>query len=170
MTSLGGRFSGTGIYAGRSQLSHYVEELGKVIGNLQSLELILRFYLLKHEGAPMLSSHLDTVTVGDVVPKNALTDYRSLGQLLDAYNERVGPQDALQAEEIVRLRDALAHGRLLARQPGPPFRLLKFSDPKKGPIKIEIDESIDRSWLATKKALVNTAMEKVGSGSWRNDR
>ncbi len=139
-----------------ANLGEFVRGLGTVLGNLLSLELMLREFLF-HEAGEVPYVNLDLVNIGDVVPENALTDYSTLGRLIDRYNAIVVLRDVtltINKDDVLSLRDALAHGRVYGQTPAPPLRLLKFSDPKKGPIKVEFAETLDPTWLNKQRQML----------------
>ncbi|MBI4216365.1 MAG: hypothetical protein HY687_03105 [Chloroflexi bacterium] len=117
--------------------------LGRTIGNLHSLELLLRVFLHHMDksryGTPPPEVHLDKIKVGDVVHEIYFTNYDSLGDLVNKYNTVISQKaQALCVDGVVvKLRDALAHGRVLSRQPGPPFQLYKFQKPSNGQVVVE---------------------------------
>src|SRR5436190_20262530 len=84
-------------------------QLGKVVGNLLSLEFLLRFYLYEralivpHEAFASGDS-IVSAQVGTVVPHNALTSYDSLLPLIRRYNENV-PNELKIDESLAQLRD-----------------------------------------------------------------
>jgi hypothetical protein len=69
-------------------------QLGKVVGNLLSLEFSLRCYLSEreligpHEAFPYGVS-IESIPVGAVVPHNALTSFDPLSRLMRLYNDDV---------------------------------------------------------------------------------
>jgi len=76
-------------------LDDYFLALGKVVSNLQSLELIIRLFL--HNADPRRygasppeagpsGTGLQSLVVGGVVPENYITNYDSLGDLVTRYN------------------------------------------------------------------------------------
>lgn len=117
---------------------NYQRALGRTVGNLHSLELILRLFLhnfdSKRYGSPPPEVSLDKIRVGDVVPENYFVNYDSLGDLVRKYNDLVTSQKAPELrvdETTVKLRDAFAHGRVLGLAPTPPFHLYKFGRPSR---------------------------------------
>jgi hypothetical protein len=108
--------------------------LGKFVSNLQCLEFLLRNYLYNHmeSSASTLPVRLHEMHVGDWVAVNAFTDYKSLGQLIEHYNEAVAADPNLVVDpSVVSVRDALAHGRVSSRTIDslPTPRILKFDTP-----------------------------------------
>src|SRR5690349_14520417 len=119
-------------------------QVGKIVGNLLSLEFALRIYLYDqqlvkpHEPLPE-GDILTSARVGDVVPHNALTSYHSLLQLIRLYNHNVTRESQID-ESIATLRDTLAHGRVSAPLEAEHLRIIKFSDPRRGPLAVTVTE------------------------------
>lgn len=115
---------------------NYQRALGKIIGNLHSVELILRLFLhnvdLKRYGSPPPEVSLDNIQVDNFVQENYFVNYDSLGDLVKKYNDIVasrGMSELRVDESTIKLRDAFAHGRVLGSQPSPPLTLYKFGKP-----------------------------------------
>ena len=71
------------------QREHEVN-LGKLLTNMLSLEMLLRIYLFYKEPTP--DSHkfqLDSLREGDIVSENYLTNVCGLRHLIEKYNTRV---------------------------------------------------------------------------------
>ena len=99
--------------------------LGKLFGNLQSLEALLRVYVLaiarKQKPPVSVGPSYWNLSVGDIIGEDAFTNYDSLGALVGKFNADVQPRDAaLRVDSTVAsLRDLLAHGRIAADNPDP---------------------------------------------------
>ena len=143
-------------------MAEYDEALGRLVSSLQTLELLMRLFLHSKGPAGGSSADLDALEralPGALVPLDAFTDYRSLGQLISACrNVRGGP---VVDAAIVRLRDALAHGRVYAKSAGPPLHLLKFGKQQGGMVPIEYNESISLDWLARQQAFCDRQLQSV---------
>jgi hypothetical protein len=120
----------------QSLFDNYQRALGKVIGNLHSLEMLLRLFLhnvdSERYGFTPPEVNLDKIKAGDIVGENYLSNYDSLGKLVHRYNKLVDSKNATELrvdEVVIELRDALGHGRILGQQPAPPFRLYRFGRP-----------------------------------------
>ena len=116
----------------------YLLALGKIVSNLHGLEVLLRVFLhnvdKKRYGTSPPEVALNKINVGVAVPENYFTNYDSLGDLIQKYNNlvaKLGEQELRIDETIVTLRDAIAHGRVLGLKPEPPFQLYKFGKPTK---------------------------------------
>ena len=106
------------------------EQIGTLVGWIQSLEFNLRYWLLRAGNFPLeFPDH-----VGQKVQKTPMTDYRSLGQLIAAYNGQLSEVESKYrlSTEIVAIRDAVAHGRVLALSLEGPLTIYCFGPPKDG--------------------------------------
>ena len=148
--------------------------LGKLLVNLQSIEFALRAFLLKIEeisGSPFTKfKDLHKLHEGDEVPENAFTNYDNLRQLIGKYNDnpKIKAAGLCIDKKLVNIRDAIAHGRVSALTPSPPFRLLKFGKPKNNRTKVKFSILLTQEWynqqLAyTQKAAITVAqaLEKL---------
>jgi hypothetical protein len=143
---------------------NYVVDLGKIVGNLHSLEFSLRAFLF-HEKKEPGGEGFDTMEVGDEVEENSFTNYSQMRQLIREYNVAIGGRDpslVIPEDEIVELRDALAHGRVYARSKAELFRLLKFSKAHGGKVTVTVAETMTPEWRERKRRLLFDALERVG--------
>jgi len=139
-------------------LDDWARDLGKLVNALQSLEFVLRAFLYEREPSPggqFPSAHdFYADPVGAVVPVNAITDYRTLGELISAYNLLVKaafPERAIDPA-VVGVRDALAHGRVstLQPEPGEALDLVKYDRPTKDNptvVRVAVRVHLTRAWL-----------------------
>jgi hypothetical protein len=143
--------------------SEYAESLGKVFSNLQTLETWTRFAILRYSERSTPPVDLKAQTVGSVVPISALTNYATLSALLRQFNElqrRLG-REQIEDDEIVSLRDALAHGRIVAEYDAPfPVRLVKFSreNASTGSVTVTYNDVLDESWFVDMLSLTKGAI------------
>jgi len=142
--------------------------LGKLIGNLQSLEALLRVYLLKiaQRQTPPASAGPSywSLSVGDVVAEDAFTNYDSLGALIGKFNADVQSRDATLRVDtaVVPVRDLLAHGRMAADSPDPSrLKIVKFDKPTGGSVKVVASALMDEVWFKAKNDLVFTQLQHV---------
>jgi hypothetical protein len=97
--------------------------------------------------------------VGDSFPVNALTSYDSLGQLIEAYNATASIKIDLS---LVRLRDTLAHGRVLcADDVWVKFSLMKFTRPESGSVTVETRYDLTLDWMDKQIARTSEALHAV---------
>jgi len=144
------------------------QSMGKILSNLQSLEFALRLFLHEVQKAntasQTVSLDLQSLSVGHWVPENPLTNYDTLGQLIEEVNVELqvrGLQDRVD-QSIVELRDALAHGRVSSMRPEGPFRILKFSKPSNGKVQVTVAVEMTPKWLAQQINRTFAEMEKGG--------
>jgi hypothetical protein len=146
----------------------HIVNMGKLIVNLQSLEFALRSFLYndttgwKKGGEP---TFLEDIKEGDLVPENAFTDYDSLGQLIAKYNKKVRAYDAslCVGEDLARIRDALAHGRIASKSSSMDVscKLVKYGKPSRGRVKVTNCQTMTKEWFKEQIKLVFTNIQKV---------
>jgi hypothetical protein len=141
-------------------LNEHNKYVGEIVRHLQSLELVLRLFLCEEMGEKAQLPQPGETTVLETW----LTNYQSLGELVCAYNLKLtdieSPRYAVD-KTIVTVRDALAHGRLLAQTPSPPLTLFKFGRPKKRIVPVESVDVLTEEWLRAKTALTYDQVTKV---------
>jgi len=83
--------------------------LGKLVGNLLTIEMAARMFLAKHEEnfQSKVTTQLSQVSEGNLVESDAFTNPDDLRQTLKKYNKRAPDALAIPVNEIVALRDAL---------------------------------------------------------------
>jgi hypothetical protein len=136
------------------QMIDHSKGIGNIVVNLQALELVARRIVSELEGTngspPPGARPLSEVCAGDSVPETALTNFDTLGEVLKKCNklfEKNGDPYRVDTA-LVRLRDAIAHGRVMAKDnPNAPNRLYKFSRPKEGMVKVEFAQELSEEWL-----------------------
>ncbi len=139
--------------------TEHVIGLGKIIGNLHSLELLLRVFLCEANGENLEFSASSTGTVRET----HLTNFMSLGALIDIYNSTLSPPEKIFSVDrsVVKIRDAIAHGRMTSLSATFPLTLHKFGKPKAGLVPIELMEVISEKWLDENRQLIRDQMEKI---------
>jgi len=143
--------------------------IGKLYSNLQSLEFVLRAALYDNKSKPHnpieYGMSINTFSVGDIVPENALTDYSTLKQLIDRYNKEIAKDDPLLMVDnaIVTIRDALAHGRVSSNSPEDDMMILKFDIPKNSQVKVVFAQKMTKDWFKEKISKVYNEVLKVSS-------
>jgi hypothetical protein len=135
--------------------------VGKIIVNLQSLEFILRRFLSEEAG-----ENAQLPQPGDAtVSKTWLTNYKSLGEVVNAYNAKIRMNEAPKFavhDTVVTVRDALAHGRALSQTHSPPVTLFKFGkSTTKGIVTVKSVEELTAKWLSAKIKLTRGQIIKV---------
>jgi hypothetical protein len=148
-------------------LARYTAPIGAVFTDLLSLEFLLRLFLYERQAKPHNAfkpgQDLTGLRLGAVLPANALTDFKQLKNLIDRYNEFVGPScPRLKiGPNLVDLRDALAHGRLFIRKNGLRLQLLKFTRPEVGKVKVNFSATLTLKWLAAQSNRLRDESAKV---------
>jgi|SRR5713101_1267802 len=140
-------------------LEEHTLNLGKLIVNLHLLEFNLRAFLCE--------AHKELILIPNIGQKSVtethLTNYDSLGQLIRKYNDIVTSANVqfLVDKSVVELRDALAHGRMMARTSNPPLRIFKFNKPSNGLVDVTYDQTMDQQWYDYFRKFVYNQVEKV---------
>lgn len=145
----------------------YTRLLGQLVADLQALEYVIRAYLYARADGPhkpfASDDALDLIKFGDLVPENAMTDYSTLGQLIDRFNRLVAnshPELRLDSS-IVSVRDALAHGRVSTGDPSRDLVLVKFGKPRNGLARVEYVQTLTAGWLLGQADRVGEEFEKI---------
>lgn len=150
-----------------SDVDQHALQLGQVIGNLQSLEVVLRAFLYREEiredRSKVTQAGLYDLEVGHSVIENAMTNYDTLGQVISKYNKVVSKIDpSLQVDtEIAELRDGIAHGRVLSKRPERPLRLFKFSRSKKGKVVVTHALVMSDAWFEEQRGKLFDQLNKA---------
>lgn len=138
-----------------SESKKHEENLGKLLANLQSLELLLRENLSERFDEDD-HDNIFVLEVGDSTSVNFFSNYDSLGQLMKKYN-RECPNDATVPNWILDIRDALAHGRIASDKQKGLLNLVKFSKPAKdGTVCLEFKAAMTHDWF---KEQINGVLE-----------
>lgn len=134
---------------------NYATTLGKFWHNFNGLELALRLYLFSQTGVSnkKATSFLHG-QIGDELDENYITNYMSFSTLCYEYNLVSSPDSKINFDEIVALRDAMAHGRVLGDENGN-MSVIKFSKPKLKKVTIQYYRHIKPSQLAEIVDLLN---------------
>ncbi len=147
--------------------------LGKLLVNFQSLEFALRAFLVNDEIALGVVSaqdiNLAEMNEGDVVPKNAFTNYDTLDKLIGKYNKnsKVISLGLTIDKTLVEVRDAIAHGRVAGPTPAPPFKLLKFDKPRNSQVTVKYSVLLTKEWFSEQHAKTQAAVLKVSEANQR---
>ena len=151
-----------------NKIPDHIEWMGKLVVNLQSLEFALRAFLHNcetgwaNQGGP---SFLDNLTEGQQLEENAFTDYDQLKDLVRKYNHEVESKNTdLKVDPgVVRIRDALAHGRIAGLSPSlnEPLRLVKYDKPTKGRVHVTDYHILTKEWFDEKIKWVYQSIKNV---------
>lgn len=135
-----------------SRFKQYTLRLGKLVSHFQSLEFILRTFLVNYESKRFLELvRLFELKEGEFVTHNAFTNWDNLRNCIEKYNSHVKSSEAnLEIDEtLVVVRDAIAHGRVFSQDPAfaTPNKLLKFSMPQDDKVQVEFSAWLTEDWL-----------------------
>jgi len=144
-------------------LDEHAMNLGRILGNLQSLESMLRMTIGTIDKSRRSANDFSALKVGDRVPADAVTNYDSLGPTIRFYNRLVPAEDRLDVGALVTLRDILAHGRIINVQPTLPLRLVKFGKEENGTVRVEAIVEMTQSWFAEQRQFVYRCVETVAA-------
>lgn len=147
-------------------IDEHCKHLGGLLVNLQSLEFMIRAYLQKYSSTQPLGTPYGvsfyTYPVGSELPENELTNYDTLGILIDKVNQIFSQSRKSTIDRsIVDIRDALAHGRISASAIDDQMRLIKFTKPVNGKVKIVFNEAMTEQWFTLNKKRVLDAINLI---------
>jgi len=138
----------------------HIRGLGLLVSYFQALEFALRAVCKNNEIHKMYKINYSTLKAGDSVPVDAMTNYDSLGTLIEKYNT-LTTQELRIDIGLVAIRDALAHGRVFSDTPTQPMRLFKFEKPKNGMTTVSFAETLDQDWFFRTSIHVYHEVEKA---------
>jgi hypothetical protein len=139
--------------------NEYTQLVGAIVTNLQALESVLRYFSMGNKAREVEFPKVGTADA----PENALTKHDFLSTLVDQYNRSLTDeeQDFKVDRNVVAIRNAIAHGRLLATEQQPPFRLWKFGRAKNGRVPVEFCQELTEEWLTSTRNLIDSQKQKV---------
>ena len=118
------------------------------MGNLQSLEFILRAYLYNIVSKRMNKIDFYSLQIGLEIEEDEFTNYDSLGKLINKFNEQMKNEKSKEIDKsIVEVRDALAHGRIASLDSSSRPHLIKYSRPNNGKVRVEFNEQLTKEWF-----------------------
>ncbi|CAH1905654.1 conserved hypothetical protein [Candidatus Nitrotoga sp. HW29] len=144
--------------------------LGKLVGNLHSLEFILRAFLQKLPDARPTGVawgvDIYLFPIDTELAESELTSFDSLDDLIKKVNKKLSHQKmpAQIDRTLVELRDALAHGRVSTVVEGDPLRILKFSKPNHdGRVRITYNQVMSEEWFSEQRERVFQSIKIVAN-------
>jgi hypothetical protein len=142
----------------------YNKGIGAIIMNLQALESIIRFFFFRRNGE---KNPFPKPKESEVVPNSSLVTHQQLKKWIRKYNGCLSKEEVTKysiSEDIIEVRDALAHGRLVAPDPPElPYTLWNFGQPSNGQVEIRFCEVLTAEWLEQTKVAIYDAKEKVSA-------
>lgn len=149
----------------------HTRSLGTLVNNIQTLEFSLRSCLFKDEITKGISKQLNTLELvkGEIVPNNALTNWDTLRDLIQKYNELPISKDLTIDENLVDIRDAIAHGRVFSSTPNGINQLLRFQKPNNNGVEVEFSVAMTEEWFTTQFLRFYDAVRIVDAVHKRQD-
>jgi hypothetical protein len=148
----------------KARFEQHAMNLGKLTGNLQTIEMAARLAIVKLDkaAAQRVQAQLPQVRVGELVESNAFTNKDDLNQTLEKYNKRAPLDCRVNRKVIVALRDGLAHGRVFGAGTMKHLRLLKFSQKATdGRVEVELAVDMTEEWFQENIRLLIEAVAKI---------
>jgi hypothetical protein len=136
----------------------HTQWVGAIVTNLQALETVLRYFLLRLRG-----QQPEFPQAGDAdAKKTYLTRSLSITNLIRNYNGALDKDERRFKvdKDVVRIRNAFAHGRLLTTSELP-ARLWNFGRSKKGRVLVEFSEELTVEWLKSTSRMIDGERQKV---------
>jgi hypothetical protein len=138
----------------------HVRYLGILVSYFHALEFALRAVLKNQEKGKVKKIVYSRLRKGDTVPEDAMTNYDSLGSLIDKYN-KIAPKELTITKGIVATRDAIAHGRVFSDVQSLPVNLYKFDKPKNGTVTVAVAVTLDQNWFKDTGVHLYEEIQKV---------
>ncbi len=137
--------------------------LGTLVANFHSLEFCLRAFLQSLPNARPIGlpggTDLYAFQEGAKVPESEITSYDTLGRLIKKFNDEMTRRGQSGIDDsLVRVRDAIAHGRVSAPKPNARMQLLKFSVPDNGYVEVEFSAQMSKEWFREQCTRVREAI------------
>ncbi len=138
----------------------HVRGLGIIVSYFHTLEFVLRAVLKNQEKGEIKKIVYSQLKKGDTAPEDPMTNYDSLGNLIDKYN-KLAPKELRVAKGIVTIRDAIAHGRAFSDTQSLPLNLYKFDKPKNGMVAVTVVVTLDQDWFRDTAVHLYEEIQKV---------
>lgn len=155
-----------------NEVPKHMVRMGILIVNLQSLEFALRAFLYNDEAGCKKDTKpefLENIKYGDQVPENAFTNYDSLRELIKKYNGKIRSYDLdlCIVEDLVCIRDALAHGRIASKVPSTnePCKLVKYDKSSNGKVRVTHCVILTKDWFDREIKRVYEAIQKASKAN-----
>ena len=104
-----------------------------------------------------------------IVPDNALTNWDTLRDLIQKYNKLPISKGLTIDENLVDIRDAIAHGRVFSSTPDGINQLLRFKKPTKNGVEVEFSVAMTEEWFTTQFLRFYDAVRMVDAVHKRQD-
>jgi hypothetical protein len=138
----------------------HLTSIGKIVGNLWSLELLLRIFLAEanHEQTAFPTSN------GEMMQETRLTNYATLDELISEYNDALAQSEQQYRVDatVVKLRNAFAHGRASSTAAAFPLTLWKSSKANQNKqVKVEFLAVLNDKWFEDNRRLTGGQISNV---------
>jgi hypothetical protein len=143
-------------------IDDYNKGIGAITMNIQALESAIRFFFFRKNDE---QNPFPKAKKGELVPSSSLVTHRQLRKWIRKYNSCLSKEEVTKysiSEDILEVRDALAHGRLVAPDPPElPYTLWSFGEPSNGQVQVRYCEVLTAEWLTKTKLAIYGDKEKV---------
>ena len=144
----------------------HIRNLGRLVALLHTLEISLRFYLGMKNGESFAGLPKGVTPynfeIGEELPASELTNFDSLRVLIDRFNlDRSKANLPGVKEDIIELRNAIAHGIVSGIGKDGEMQLIKFSAPQDGKVTVQYKARMDAEWFEKQIKAVNEAAHLV---------
>ena len=140
----------------------YNKSIGAVVMNLQALKSAIRYFFFRKNEE---KNPFPKAKKGEIVPSSSLVTHQQLRKWIRIYNSCLSSEEVTKyfiSEDILEVRDALAHGRLVTPDPPElPYTLWNFGEPSNGQVEVRYCEVLTAEWLEQTKMAIYDAKEKV---------
>lgn len=138
----------------------HIKALGLLVSYFHTLEFALRAVLKNQEKGKLKKIDYYILNTGDLIHEDSMTNYDSLGTLIDKYNG-LAPKKLKITKEIVAIRDVIAHGRVFSAGQYLPMKLFKFNKPDHGEVSVAFAATLDEKWFKSTAVRLYEAINKV---------
>lgn len=131
--------------------------------HLLTLELQLRFCIYRKKGEEFSLPILNILKQGDIIKKDSLIDCKSLNEIIETFNSMFKRDGmSVNKDKIMRLRNALAHGKILSIEDFP-TKIYNLSSVDNWRVKVEFVETMTIDWFDTNIDFVTKEITKLNN-------
>lgn len=149
----------------------YIYHLGLFRQSFNNLEYFLRLYLNKKKGKTNKDAlKFSNLSQGDICEENDMTDWKSFSELCNSFNSYQSKSDKINFNDLIGLRDALAHWRILGDIVGR-MTVIKYSKPKNNQVIVEYKKELkieDMKQIADEIAKIGMTVSLRGGATIQN--
>ncbi|NQT79157.1 MAG: hypothetical protein HQ555_02030 [Candidatus Aminicenantes bacterium] len=140
--------------------------VGVLWSMLLTFEIMLRSCIRVKTGQGIGIPKLDTITEGTILKRTAVIDCNSLANVIQKFNKEFKDLNvSVDEDKIVRLRNALGHGKVLAQEPPFPNPMTIFNlvgikgEPDK--VKVDFREDMTGEWFMSNREFFKKEVKKL---------